>query len=255
MSVTTINTFVFDFAEGAPLRLDLALPAIARTPLEIIAPIFQVADAIHRRSAETLAESGNPVTCAEGCSACCRQLVPVSRWEALHLAAVVRTMPRARQKRVTDGFAAAIDRLGETGLLPRIADGFAHRAHDCAGLETLQREYWALGIPCPFLEDGACSVYVDRPLACRQYLVTSPPSLCESLYTPAQAHEVVLHPADAGGALAAFSGTGITRSELVPHILSLVAAPRLEAVPTPLPGAQMLGRFLYILGHHYARKA
>ena len=254
MPVTTTNTFVFDFSEGKSLRLKLKLPTVARTPLDILRPIFQVADAIHSRSEETMAASGRSVTCAAGCAACCRQLVPISRWEALHLASVVRAMPSARRKRVTGRFTAAIRRLEAAGLLSRIANGFANHAHEPEVLEALQREYWAQQIPCPFLEDETCSVYQNRPLACRQYMVTSPPPLCGSLYSPAQAHELVLHPTDAGGTLAAFSGTGITRSEAVPHVLSLLAAPGLKAAPTPLPAAQMLGRFLHLLGHHFARK-
>lgn len=255
MSGNPKTTFVLDFAEGAPLRVGLPLPDVARTPLDILDPIFRVADAIHSRSCETLATDGRGVTCATGCSACCRQLVPVSRWEALRLADVVLAMPPARRERVLAGFADAESRLDETGLLLRLADGFARHAHDRGLTEALQREYWELQIPCPFLEHDACSIYDHRPLACRQYLVTSAPSLCASLYAPDQAHEVVLHPADTGGALAAFSGTGITRSEVIPHILSLGTAPGLGTDPTPMPAAGMLGRFLYILGRLYARKS
>jgi Fe-S-cluster containining protein len=38
--------------------------------------------------------------------------------------------------------------------------------------------YFALGIACPFLEDESCSIYEDRPLICREYLVVSPPERC-----------------------------------------------------------------------------
>jgi hypothetical protein len=34
-------------------------------------------------------------------------------------------------------------------------------------------------VPCPFLENENCGIYSIRPLACREYLVTSPPALCE----------------------------------------------------------------------------
>ncbi|PYV13431.1 MAG: hypothetical protein DMG07_14545, partial [Acidobacteria bacterium] len=34
------------------------------------------------------------------------------------------------------------------------------------------------GIPCPFLEDETCSIYHNRPSACREYLVTTPAALC-----------------------------------------------------------------------------
>jgi hypothetical protein len=38
--------------------------------------------------------------------------------------------------------------------------------------------YFALGVPCPFLEEESCSIHPDRPLVCREYLVTSPAELC-----------------------------------------------------------------------------
>ena len=40
--------------------------------------------------------------------------------------------------------------------------------------------YFRLGVPCPFLEDESCSIHPERPLACREYLVTSPASNCAS---------------------------------------------------------------------------
>jgi len=42
----------------------------------------------------------------------------------------------------------------------------------------LSLAYFALRIPCPFLEDESCSIHAERPLVCREYLVTSPPELC-----------------------------------------------------------------------------
>src|SRR5262249_25604325 len=34
----------------------------------------------------------------------------------------------------------------------------------------------------PFLEDESCSIYADRPLICREYLVTSPAEDCSRLF-------------------------------------------------------------------------
>ena len=33
---------------------------------------------------------------------------------------------------------------------------------------------------CPFLEDESCSIHPDRPLVCREYLVTSPAENCSA---------------------------------------------------------------------------
>ncbi len=45
-------------------------------------------------------------------------------------------------------------------------------------LRNLAAEYFRLRIPCPFLEDERCGIHPVRPLACREYLVTSPPAAC-----------------------------------------------------------------------------
>ena len=42
----------------------------------------------------------------------------------------------------------------------------------------LSLAYFALRVPCPFLEDESCSIHAERPLVCREYLVTSPAELC-----------------------------------------------------------------------------
>jgi hypothetical protein len=38
--------------------------------------------------------------------------------------------------------------------------------------------YFTLRVPCPFLEEESCSIHPERPLVCREYLVTSPAELC-----------------------------------------------------------------------------
>ena len=43
---------------------------------------------------------------------------------------------------------------------------------------SLGLAYFRLGLPCPFLESESCSIHPDRPLACREYLVTSPAANC-----------------------------------------------------------------------------
>src|SRR5262249_59780961 len=51
--------------------------------------------------------------------------------------------------------------------------------------------YFLQAIPCPFLEEEACSIYAERPLSCRDYVVTSPPENC-SLPTPETVRRVPL---------------------------------------------------------------
>lgn len=119
------------------------------------------------------AEAGKAVSCRKGCGACCRQLVPVSRTEGERLLRLVDSFPPERRKTLTTRFAAAEAAIDAAGLAQR--GGRTDR--------ELSLAYFALGVPCPFLEDESCSIHPERPLVCREYLVTSPAELCSG---PAQ---------------------------------------------------------------------
>ncbi|HZY53320.1 MAG TPA: YkgJ family cysteine cluster protein [Reyranella sp.] len=114
------------------------------------------------------AESGKAISCRKGCGACCRQLVPISRTEGEALLALVEAMPREQRKAVRSRFAAAEAAIAEAGLAER----------GTRSDREMSVAYFALGVPCPFLEDESCSIHPDRPLVCREYLVTSPAELC-----------------------------------------------------------------------------
>jgi Fe-S-cluster containining protein len=114
------------------------------------------------------AETGKAISCRKGCGACCRQLVPISRTEGESLLALVEAMPRERRKAVRARFAAAEAAIVRAGLADRGARSD----------REMSVAYFALGVPCPFLEEESCSIHPDRPLVCREYLVTSPAELC-----------------------------------------------------------------------------
>jgi Fe-S-cluster containining protein len=114
------------------------------------------------------AEAGRAISCRKGCGACCRQLVPISRTEGEALLALVEAMPEDRRATVRARFADAETRISAAGLTERA--GRSDREMSVA--------YFALGVACPLLEDESCSIHPDRPLVCREYLVTSPAELC-----------------------------------------------------------------------------
>ena len=114
------------------------------------------------------AEAGQAISCRKGCGACCRQLVPVSRTEGERLLQLVKAMPADRREALAARFAAAEAAIDRTGLKER---------GDRSDRE-LSVAYFAQGIACPFLEDESCSIHPERPLVCREYLVTSPAELC-----------------------------------------------------------------------------
>ena len=119
------------------------------------------------------AREGRTVSCRAGCGACCRQLVPIAAAEARALARVVRSLHEPRQTVVRERFAAAVEAVADARLFDQLTDPSERRFE--AG-----HDYFRLGIACPFLEDEACSIHADRPLSCREYLVTSPAGNCRA---------------------------------------------------------------------------
>lgn len=170
------------------LTVELALPGgivevgmevpTGEVPMQALLPALRTtADAFVAYASERAAAEGKPVSCAKGCGACCRQLVPLAEAEARRLAALVEELPEPRRSAVKARFADAVARVEAAGLLPAL-EGRAERLVE-RNVDT-GLAYFALGIACPFLEDESCSVYEERPIACREYLVSSPPAACST---------------------------------------------------------------------------
>ena len=112
------------------------------------------------------------ISCAKGCGACCRQLVAIPLVDALALARLVEAMPEPRRGEIRARFAAATARVKASGVFDRESP---HAAEDG---RALARDYFRLGVACPFLEDESCSIHAERPLVCREHVVTSPAANC-----------------------------------------------------------------------------
>lgn len=148
------------------VRLDELLPALTTIDDRLIETVIANSEA-----------SGERISCAKGCSACCRrQPVPVTPPEAFALARLVDALPEPRRTAVRLAFAAAVERLRATGLYDTYMRHDPEMTREAA-LATVRR-YMALALACPFLADDVCGIYAERPFVCRQYLVTSPPELC-----------------------------------------------------------------------------
>ncbi|WP_425230074.1 YkgJ family cysteine cluster protein [Sphingomonas sp.] len=219
-------------AGGEPLRLSITIPA-GRVTAEDLLPVLQeLSSLFSRRGEAAVARAGKAISCCAGCGACCRQMVPVAGAEARQLARLVAAMPEPRRSAVRARFAAALATLDAAGLLARIEDAGTITAAD-QGMA-----YFRLGIPCPFLEDEACSIHPDRPLGCREYLVTSPPAKCAD--TDARAidrvpvawqvsHSLIATPAGEGWmplvlALRWAGRAGPAKKQLGPELLAAIFA-------------------------------
>ncbi len=200
---------------GRRLRLDMSIPAGMTHPMGLL-PLFQsLADSFVTVALKDGQAEGVKVSCKKGCGVCCRQLVPVSEIEARQVRLLIHEMPEPRRSEVRARFAQKRLQLGKSGLLEKLL--FPERL----GPEErtpFALDYFFQGISCPFLEKEACSIYPDRPLSCREYLVVSPPENCANP-SPEKVKTLKIA-AELSRAVRCFtSGQGSTR--WVPLILAL----------------------------------
>lgn len=127
-------------------------------------------------------DTGDRISCQKGCAACCRMLVPVSAPEAFALREMIDSLSDERRHAVLQKLNTTRARLEEAGILARLtALGETEHPLSDDEMEPINREYYALRMACPFLDQETCSIYEHRPAACRELLVTTPPELCDDL--------------------------------------------------------------------------
>ena len=170
---------------GEHYELNLTIPATPVTPQRML-PVFQkLTNDIVARGIQRSNEAGKAISCKASCGACCRQPLLISEAEAYNLAELVESMPEERRRVIERRFREGIEHFVKLGWFERF-DGMSERAKAGPSKElgqefvALLSEYIDQRVACPFLEAESCSIYEDRPLVCREYLVTSPAENCSS---------------------------------------------------------------------------
>ena len=160
---------------GRTLELQFDVPAGPTRPIELL-PLFQsLTDGFVRIAIEQTEAGNEAISCRKGCGACCRQLVPISEVEAESIRALVDALPEPRKQVVLGRFDEACRRLDDAGLLQTLRAPERVSRDD---VTAFGMAYFEQAIACPFLEDESCSIHPDRPLSCREYLVTTPAPNC-----------------------------------------------------------------------------
>lgn len=203
--------------EGYQCVMDAVVPKQEINLLEFLPMIWKLQDALIQIWIQINAAEGKAVSCKMGCGTCCRQLVPVSEIEALHLGKVVDGLSEGVRGRVLGRFAYAMERMSDKGLLDALGD---LAALDLDEKRQLGHAYFSEMIPCPFLEEESCSIHSMRPSACREYLVTSPAVNCS--FPNAKGIDILRHSAKFSNILFSFAdGTGHAAPRIIPLILAL----------------------------------
>jgi Fe-S-cluster containining protein len=169
-------TFSLPVGDGV-LRASVIVPA-GQTTLTALLPIIQnLENAVVDRAFKEGAAAGTPISCGPGCGACCRQMVPISLFEAEALMDWMRSLPEEGRRELEGRFHRALMALRDAGVIDKLVGGNWLTGDEAA--RELAIDYFHARVPCPFLENESCGIHPIRPLSCREYLVTSPPALCQ----------------------------------------------------------------------------
>ncbi len=164
----------------ASIQIEVDVP-FDPVDLPAMLPSFRlIADQLVDVAIGKAASENKHISCKKGCGACCRMAVPVSEPEAHRLRSVVDAMPEPQKSKVQERFAAGMDAFRSTGLLTNMFQRVSGQEEERNAMANLGA-YFAKGVPCPFLEEESCSIYDERPLICREFLVMSPAENCANI--------------------------------------------------------------------------
>lgn len=152
-------------------------------PITKIVPMMRsLGDQAQELEIANTLQAGKTISCQKGCAACCRPMIPVSPPEAFALVEAIKDLPQDHQNRIKHNLAQTKERLQKAGLLSALEDlADSPHQHSDDDLDSLNRAYYALRLPCIFLENEICSIYQHRPAGCRGHFVTTPPEWCQDM--------------------------------------------------------------------------
>lgn len=232
---------------GKPLEFEMTVPAKPVKPQRML-PIFrQMTDAFVGMSEQAVESAGGRISCRKGCAACCRQAIPLSEIEAYQIAETVEAMPEPRRTEIKKRFETAWHHFADIGWFERLDETFRLSLEERSKVVV---EYFNEKIDCPFLEDECCSIHLERPLGCREYMVTSPAENCWQL--SAETVRMVELPVKTSDTVRKISNSAelnSTPANFVPLILALEWTKRKSDEFPEKTGEQWMADFFRNLTH------
>jgi len=196
---------------------------------------------------EHIINKGDIIACRPCCSQCCRYLVPLAVPEAMRLTEEVSAMAKSERKFVHESSLLAAKYIVEATPKHFIEKFTNTKPKMTLKLKDISDWYRQMNLPCLFLLNGLCTIYEQRPIACREHLVIGSASVCEA--DGANQAQLVQMPISILEALAQLT------SELEQTTIEAVILPfaviwcreNPEYFKHTWPASQLVGRFINIL--------
>jgi len=167
---------------GEPVHFRIGVAQGQARLADIVPPARMVSTKLALTVLNKLRKEEKFIPCCKGCSACCNYMIPLSVPEVFRMREDVLAMPENRASVILQSCLNAAKKI-----LDDTPEDFdlcsSTTANSATQVSQLGRWYAALKLACPFLSDGLCTIYEQRPTACREHIVTGSPSLCEAEWT------------------------------------------------------------------------
>jgi Fe-S-cluster containining protein len=162
-----------------PVQLAISFTPGPAKLADLVPPARLLCDELAGAFARNVQTHGQTITCHKGCAHCCRYLVPVSAAEAFRMKDEILAIPTARRTAAVNSSLLAAGRILNSKIPNLTAGQNAGPQTSNSHLHNISDWYRGLKLTCPFLANEACTIYQQRPLVCREYMVTSPATMCE----------------------------------------------------------------------------
>lgn len=226
-----------------PVDLHIAVADRQATLADIVPLARKLATKLALVVLDKLKNEGKIVPCRKGCSACCSYLTPLSVPEVFCLRQEVLAMPADQGRTVLKSCLETAKKIlenwpgkFETNELTKINGQSRH--------SDISRWYAGLELLCPLSSDGLCTAYQQRPIACREHLVTGSVLSCNAKKTDEL--QVVQTPVSILEALAQL--TAELEQSTVEAVMLPLALPwaqeNLERANQTWPAVMMVKRFI-----------
>jgi len=227
-----------------PIRGKVAIETGPMGLAELVPTALELTNILVDRALRREEQRGQKVTCGPGCGVCCCQMVALSPPEAFYLSDLIASLDDDVQEKILGRIQGIVRIVKERGMVEEL---MAPEYSDDTAL-AIAKEYFGLGMSCPFLEDDSCSIHPNRPVACREYNVTSPAAWCADPYS----HEIekVPMPMPLSIPLARLTAQ---MTDTTPRLIPLTLVPMWVSENTDLkdrawPGQELFARFMAEVG-------
>lgn len=137
------------------------------TLAHMVPVVRDVCSRVLARVEQDLDRKGSGVPCAVDCAVCCRFLIFLSIPEAFRLVEDVLALPVAQRDSVMVKAADLYKRFQS-----QLSQPVPPESQDETPEAKLFRCYRASEPDCPFLDQETCSFYLNRPMVCREHMVS-----------------------------------------------------------------------------------